>query len=82
MTDEPTNLVLEHLRALRASVQTLHEDNREIKTRLNEVYSAVVSVRRDQVNDAETVHRQQTTIDRLSERIERIERRLDLREEA
>lgn len=80
MSDEPINLVLDHLRALHLSVLALHEDNREMKTRLNEVYSAVVSLRRDQANDAEIVHRMQIIVDQLSERVERIEHRLDLRE--
>jgi len=82
MSEAPENLVLEHLRAIRSDMQRLHDDNRDIKNRLNEVYSAVVSIRRDQVNDAETVHRMQVTLDRFNDRIERIERRLDLREDA
>lgn len=80
MSGEAISLVLDHLRALHSSVQALHEDNREMKTRLNEVYTAVVSLRRDQANDAEIVHRMQTIVDHLSERVERIEHRLDLRE--
>lgn len=64
---------------MRGDIQALHEDNRELKTRVNEVYSAVVSLRRDQPQDADTVHRVQITVDSLKERIEQIER-LDLRD--
>ncbi len=74
------NLVLEHLRAIRADIQALHDDNRELKARVNEVYSAVLSLRRDQAQDADTTHRVQVAVDGLKERIERIERRLDLRD--
>jgi predicted nuclease with TOPRIM domain len=74
------NLVLEMLRAVRADVQALHEDNRDLKARVNEVYSAVLSLRRDQALDADTTHRVQVTVDDLKDRIERIERRLDLRD--
>ena len=43
------NLVLEHLRAIRADIQALHDDNREVKARVNEVYSAVLSLRRERI---------------------------------
>jgi len=74
------NLVLEILRSVRADLQALHDDNRDLKARVNEVYSAVLSLRRDQASDADTVHSVQITVDDLKDRIERIERRLDLRE--
>lgn len=51
------NLVLEQLRAVRADIQAVREDNRELKARVNEMYSAVLSLRRDQAQDADTVHR-------------------------
>jgi len=63
---------------MRADMQKLHEDNRELKVRMTEVYTAVVGLRRDQVNDAEVVGRIQLTIDRVTDRLDRVERRLNL----
>lgn len=40
-----TNLVLEHLRAIRGDVGTLREDMREVKVRLNDLHSAVAGQR-------------------------------------
>ncbi len=78
MSDEPSNLVLELLRGMRADMQKLHEDNRELKVRVTEVYTAVIGLRRDQVNDAEVVSRLQVTMDRVNDRLDRVERRLSL----
>ncbi|MFE0756955.1 hypothetical protein ACFW16_23540 [Inquilinus sp. NPDC058860] len=66
MTDETTNLVLEHLRHIRGGIDDLRQDMREVKTRLGllEQQYAVISGR----------------LDRLTDRVERIERRLDLAE--
>jgi predicted nuclease with TOPRIM domain len=66
MTDETTNLVLEHLRHIRGGIDDLRQDMREVKTRLGllEQQYAIISGR----------------LDRLTDRVERIERRLDLAE--
>ncbi len=47
MTENVENLVLEHLRAIRADVTALREDSREIKQRLTSVESGIASIRRD-----------------------------------
>jgi hypothetical protein len=44
------NLVLEHLRAIRADIQALHDGNCEVKARVNEVYSAVLILRRERID--------------------------------
>jgi predicted nucleic acid-binding Zn-ribbon protein len=58
------NIVLEHLRHMRAAVDGLRDDMREVKSRLGILESqyANISIR----------------LDRLDGRIERIERRLNL----
>jgi hypothetical protein len=75
MTDEPFNLVLEHLRAIRAENAKTHEELRDIKGRVSNVEIFVGAV-------VTADGRMQHSIDRLGERLDRIERRLDLVDEA
>ncbi|TSD88536.1 hypothetical protein FFK22_011905 [Mycobacterium sp. KBS0706] len=64
MDEKTNNLVLEHLRHIRGAVDDIREDMREVKSRLGllEQQYAIISGR----------------LDRLTDRVERIERRLDL----
>lgn len=64
MDEKTNNPVLEHLRHIRGSVDDIREDMREVKSRLGllEQQYAIISGR----------------LDRLTDRVERIERRLDL----
>lgn len=82
MSENIENLILEHLRMLRnelAGLRTeMHEEFRDVKLRLGSVESAVVSVRRDSTDQMGDVVRQQLRIDQLAERLERLERRLEL----
>lgn len=78
MADNIENLILEHLRAIRADIGGIKEDVREIKQRLTSLEAAVAGLRRDNANLYSDVIDQQTRYDRLTERVERIERRLDL----
>ena len=66
MTNATTNLALEHLGHIRGGIDDLRQDMREVKTRLGllEQQYAIISGR----------------LDRLTDRVERIERRLDLAE--
>ncbi|MHB2166259.1 hypothetical protein [Alsobacter sp. R-9] len=61
---EPENLVLIQLRRMAEQLEALHEDNREIKTRLGLLEQTTASISR--------------RIDRVELRLDRIERRLDL----
>jgi uncharacterized coiled-coil protein SlyX len=71
---ESEDIVLEHLRHIRRAVgDELREDMRELKTRVGTVEREVAQLH---VMIAE----QSTRIDRLTDRVERIERRLDLAE--
>jgi len=80
MSDNVENLVLEHLRALRAGQDRIENELRDIKGRVSAVESGLNGVRRDLVALAEADARLQVTVDRFGERVDRIERRLDLRE--
>ncbi len=72
------NLILEHLRVIRTDVGALKEDAREIKQRLANLESAVGGIKRDLGDMYTEGATQHTRYDRLVERIERLEKRLEL----
>jgi uncharacterized coiled-coil protein SlyX len=83
MTDNIENLVLEHLRSLRNELRdfrTRHDaDMSDIKQRLTTLERGIAGMKRDSAELYDDHARQQAAIDRLSERMDRIERRLELR---
>lgn len=82
MADETANLIIEHLKALRNELQAFRtqydQDQADLRSRLNHVELGIAGLKRDQSHSYEDAARQQLSIDRLTERIERIERRLEL----
>jgi regulator of replication initiation timing len=72
------NLILEHLRALRADSAGIREDIQEIKQRLTGLEVANGGIKRD-LGDLYTENASQhIRYDRLAARIEKIERRLEV----
>ena len=78
MTDNVESVILEHLRHIRGRVDRIAEDMKDVKLHLSSVESAMVLVKREVSSGDETDARQQFSLDRLADRIKRIERRLDL----
>jgi archaellum component FlaC len=78
MTENVESLVLDHLRHIRGRVDQIGEDIQDLKHRMSSLESAMVGVKREITHGDETDARQQVSIDRLLERVERIERRLEL----
>ena len=78
MTDELDSLVLEHLRHIRNRVDQIAEDVTELKHRMTSLEGTMSLVKREVAFGDETDARQQTVLDKLTARIERIERRLEL----
>jgi septal ring factor EnvC (AmiA/AmiB activator) len=78
MADNVENLVLEHLRVIRADIAGIRDDAREIKQRLTSLEAGVAALRRDNANLYGDVSEQHARYDRLADRIERLERRLDI----
>jgi hypothetical protein len=78
MNDNVDNLMLEHLKKFQATLEGMQYDIRELKPRQSETHTAVLSLRRDQVGDAEVTAHMQAQIDRFGDRLDRVERRLDL----
>jgi uncharacterized protein (UPF0335 family) len=78
MTDDIDNLIIEHLRHIRGRVDRIAEDMGDMKHRMSSLESAMVLVKREVSAGDETDVRHQVSLDRLMDRIERIERRLEL----
>ena len=78
MTETVENLILEHLKRFQATLERIERDLGDIKTRQRDTHAAVVALRRDQVNDAEISAHLQAQLDGVRDRLDRIERRLEL----
>jgi hypothetical protein len=78
MADDPANLVLEHLRAIRADVHEIKTVQKEHGHRLTRIEIGVAGLRREQAGDAENVAYMEARVDKLHEEIERIKRRLEI----
>ena len=76
------NIVIGHLKSLRSEVATMRSDMqaefKDVKARLSHLDASMAGVRRDGALSAEDFARQQISIDSLVERIQRIEKRLEL----
>ena len=73
MTEETTSLVLEHLRYIRGSIDSLRSDVGDVKLRLSVIEGHIASLVLGQ-----TGHNSE--IDRINKRLDYIERRLELAE--
>lgn len=82
MPENVENMVLEMLRGLRSEVKDMrsemHNEFRDIKHRLSQLEGQSVRIQGGTVSVQEDVYRQQTVIDIITERLVRIERRLEL----
>ncbi len=78
MQNNVENLILEHLKNLRASQESNRYDLGEIKSRLTSLGTMVAGGRRDVVTQQEEIYRQQNGMDYLSSRIDKTERRLEI----
>jgi predicted nucleic acid-binding Zn-ribbon protein len=78
MADEPDNMVVAWMRRLDAKFDGMREDMQQIKGRLTNVETALAMVATEAGSLMAADARMQQSIDRMSDRLERIERRLDL----
>ncbi|MEQ1558068.1 MAG: hypothetical protein ABL933_03900 [Methyloglobulus sp.] len=78
MTDNIESLVLEHLRIIRADMGSIKDDVREIKSRINTLEAGQATIIQQIGHLTGMAAEQHVRYDRLLERIERLERRLDL----
>ena len=78
MTENIDNIVLEHLRHIRHKVDVIDSKVDDLTLRVSSLESTMVSVRYEVVNCAEVDARQQAVMDKIIQRLERIETRLEL----
>ena len=81
MTEQTENLMLEILRRIQSDMGTIRDDIREIKTRLTLMDENLAGVHREISNLYALYAAQSGRQDRMDDRLERIEQRLELREE-
>lgn len=72
------NIIIEHLRAIRADMGTVKEDIRELKNRLANLEAGQATIMQHLAHQASVTAQQHISHDRIVERIERIEKRLEL----
>lgn len=78
MTENVENLILEHLKKIQAEQSAARERDAEIMTRLATIESGIARIARDESLNYGEIIQDRHTVDKLKERIERIERRLEL----
>ena len=78
MNENVESVILEHLRHIRGRVDQVADDMSDLKHRMSSLEHAMVAIKREVASGDETDARQQVNIDKLIERIERIERRLEI----
>ena len=77
MTDNVENLILEHLRVLRASIDRVGDSLNDLKARVGQIEEHIAGMRRDMSMlhaDIVITHKR---LDGLENRVERIEKRLE-----
>ncbi|MBI1891410.1 MAG: hypothetical protein HYS18_12240 [Burkholderiales bacterium] len=78
MTEKIDNIIIEHLKAIRAEIAEVKADTSDIKQRLHSMDTSIVELRRSDVHQYEDAARLQVALDKMLDRIQRIERRLEL----
>jgi uncharacterized coiled-coil protein SlyX len=82
MTDEVENLMLEHLKTLRSEIKdmrnTMKGEFKDVKERLSTLESGQALVIQHIGQLSSSIAGQQVSIDRMSDRIDRVEHRLEL----
>jgi hypothetical protein len=86
MTDNIEHLILEQFRAMRNQIAGLQREMlnefADVRHRINRLETSLAGIRRDEAGQPEDIGRPQAFIDGRVERIQRIERRLDLHDDA
>ncbi len=72
------NLVLEHLKKMQAEMAGIRQDTTEIKSRLGSIESGIGRIAQGEASNYAEIIENRHMFDRLAERVERLEKRLEL----
>lgn len=72
------NLMLEHLKKIQSELTSIRQDNAEIKSRLSGIESGIARITRDEASNYGEIIENRHMFDKLAERVEKIEKRLEL----
>ncbi|MFT4197100.1 MAG: hypothetical protein QM601_04210 [Pseudoxanthomonas sp.] len=72
------NLILEHLKKIQTEQGAARERDAQIMARLGQIELGIARISRDEAANYSEIVQDRHVVDRLKERIERIERRLEL----
>lgn len=78
MIENIENLILEHLKKIQAEQAVARERDAEILARLSSIENGLARISRDEALTYTELVQDRHVVDKLKERIERIERRLEL----
>jgi SRSO17 transposase len=78
MTEKIDNLILENLKKIQAEQASARERDAEILTRLSHIETGIAKISRDESINYGEIVQDRHAVDKLKERIERIERRLEI----
>lgn len=70
--------VEKHLKRFQATLERIESKISELTTLQNETHSAVIGLRRDEAQDAEVAAHLQVQLDAVRDRLDRIERRIEI----
>ncbi|MHB1201252.1 MAG: hypothetical protein ACYCZ6_17220 [Polaromonas sp.] len=72
------NIILEHLRAIRTDISAIKDDVRELKSRMTNLEAGQATMMQHLGHQASVSAQQHVSYDRIIERVERIEKRLEI----
>jgi phage shock protein A len=78
MTEAADNLILEHMKRMQTEMAAIRQDTAEIKGRLGGIESGIARISRDEAGNYAEIIENRHMFDRLTERVERLEKRLEL----
>ena len=78
MTENIENLLLEHLKRFQPGQERIERKLEEVVNRIGHLEGSVAGLRRDFAHSDENTAAMSVRLDRLSERFDRIEKRLEL----
>ena len=78
MENNVENLILEHLKKIQAELADSRERDREIMSRLAHIEVGIARITREEASNYSEIIDDRHAVDKLKERIERIEKRLEI----